>query len=187
MQDIRVNSVKYIYRLYVAQKLIKHIAVLRIRIRIRILIRRIHMFLASRRLMTKIAGSGSRSGSESSGSISQRHGSTDPDPDPHQNVMDLRHWYIDVSLHGTLYTRQRCIAHTMMMSIQWRHNWHLKKKFANSEPSWNWLLNTHHTVCTDKWWINYHFIMSSNYHVQDTYLDKCTVYTCKRTKWIPKN
>jgi hypothetical protein len=29
--------------------------------------------------MTKIAGSGS---------ISQRHGSTDPDPDPHQIVMD---------------------------------------------------------------------------------------------------
>jgi hypothetical protein len=35
--------------------------------------------------MTKIAGSGSESGS-----ISQRHGSADPDPDPdpHQNVMD---------------------------------------------------------------------------------------------------
>jgi hypothetical protein len=35
--------------------------------------------------MTKIAGSGS-----ASGSISQRHGSADPDP--HQNVMDLEHW-----------------------------------------------------------------------------------------------
>jgi hypothetical protein len=34
--------------------------------------------------MTKIAGYGS---------ISQRHGSADPDPDPHQNVMDLEHWY----------------------------------------------------------------------------------------------
>ena len=34
--------------------------------------------------MAKIAGSGS---------ISQRHGS--PDSDPHQNVMDLDHWYKD--------------------------------------------------------------------------------------------
>ena len=32
--------------------------------------------------MTKIAGSGS---------ISQRHGSSDPDPDPHQNVIDPDH------------------------------------------------------------------------------------------------
>jgi hypothetical protein len=38
--------------------------------------------------MTKIAGSGSESGS---GSISQRHGSAYPDPDPHQNVMDPQH------------------------------------------------------------------------------------------------
>ncbi len=32
---------------------------------------------------------------EGSGSISQRHGSTDvdPDPDPHQNVMDPEHWF----------------------------------------------------------------------------------------------
>jgi hypothetical protein len=37
--------------------------------------------------MTKIAGSGSKSGS---GSISQRHGSANPDP--HQNVMDPEHW-----------------------------------------------------------------------------------------------
>jgi hypothetical protein len=37
--------------------------------------------------MTKIAGSGSRSGS-----ISQKHGSKDPDPDPPQNVMDPEHW-----------------------------------------------------------------------------------------------
>ncbi len=37
--------------------------------------------------MTKIAGSGS-----ASGSISQRHGSADPDPDPPQNVMDPQHW-----------------------------------------------------------------------------------------------
>jgi hypothetical protein len=36
--------------------------------------------------MTKIAGSGS-----ASGSISQRHGSADPDPDPHQNAMDPEH------------------------------------------------------------------------------------------------
>jgi hypothetical protein len=35
--------------------------------------------------MTKIAGSGSESGS-----ISQRHGSADPDP--HQNVTDPQHW-----------------------------------------------------------------------------------------------
>jgi hypothetical protein len=39
--------------------------------------------------MTKIAGSGSESGSES---ISQRHGSADPDPDPPQHVMDPQHW-----------------------------------------------------------------------------------------------
>jgi hypothetical protein len=26
------------------------------------------------------------------GSITRRHGSTDPDPDPHQNVMDPQHW-----------------------------------------------------------------------------------------------
>jgi hypothetical protein len=32
--------------------------------------------------MTKIAGSGS---------IHQRHESTDPDPDPHKNVMDPQH------------------------------------------------------------------------------------------------
>jgi hypothetical protein len=36
--------------------------------------------------LTKIAGSGSESGS-----ISQRHGSADPEPDPHQNVMDPQH------------------------------------------------------------------------------------------------
>ncbi len=38
--------------------------------------------------MTKIAGSGS-----ASGSISQRHGSADPDldPDPYQNVMNPKH------------------------------------------------------------------------------------------------
>jgi hypothetical protein len=39
--------------------------------------------------MTKIAGSGSESGS-----ISQRHGSADPDPDPHQNVIDPEHWIL---------------------------------------------------------------------------------------------
>jgi hypothetical protein len=37
--------------------------------------------------MTKIAA---ESGS-ASGSISQRHGSSNPDPYPHQNVMDLEH------------------------------------------------------------------------------------------------
>jgi hypothetical protein len=36
--------------------------------------------------MTKIAGSGSESGS-----ISQRHGSADPDP--YQNVMDPQRWF----------------------------------------------------------------------------------------------
>jgi hypothetical protein len=36
----------------------------------------------------KIEGSGSESGS-----ISQRHGSTDPDTDPHQNVMDPQHYH----------------------------------------------------------------------------------------------
>ncbi len=47
--------------------------------------------------MTKIAGSGSESGSISqrhrseSGSISQRHGSADPDP--YQNVRDPQHWF----------------------------------------------------------------------------------------------
>jgi hypothetical protein len=46
--------------------------------------------------MTKIAGSGS-------GSISQRHGSSDQDPDPHQNVMDLELW---VQLYR--YTREQC-------------------------------------------------------------------------------
>jgi hypothetical protein len=38
--------------------------------------------------MMKREGSGSESGS-----ISQRHGSPDLDPDPHQNVMDLHHWF----------------------------------------------------------------------------------------------
>jgi hypothetical protein len=39
--------------------------------------------------MMKIEGTESESGS-----ISQRHGSTDPDPDPdpHQNVMDPQYW-----------------------------------------------------------------------------------------------
>jgi hypothetical protein len=40
--------------------------------------------------MTKIAGSGSESGS---GSISQRHGSADPDTDPHQIFMYPQHWF----------------------------------------------------------------------------------------------
>ncbi len=43
--------------------------------------------LASWRSMTKIAGSGSKSGS-----ISQIHGSADPDQNPHQDVMDPQHW-----------------------------------------------------------------------------------------------
>ncbi len=47
--------------------------------------------LASWRPVTKMAGSGS-----ASGSISQMHGSTHPDdPDPHQNVMDPEHWCAD--------------------------------------------------------------------------------------------
>jgi hypothetical protein len=41
--------------------------------------------------MTKIAGSGSESGS-----ISQRYGSVDPDPDPHQNVMDPEHMALNI-------------------------------------------------------------------------------------------
>jgi hypothetical protein len=48
--------------------------------------------------MTKIAGSGSETGS-----ISQRHGSTDPDPDPHQNVMDPEHWFKAVRFHMNLF------------------------------------------------------------------------------------
>ena len=44
--------------------------------------------LASWRSMTKIAGSGSESGS-----ISQRNGSVDPDPNPHQNAMDPQHCF----------------------------------------------------------------------------------------------
>ncbi len=42
--------------------------------------------LASWMSMTKIAGSGSESGS-----ISLKHGSADPDPDPYKNVMDPQH------------------------------------------------------------------------------------------------
>jgi hypothetical protein len=39
--------------------------------------------------MTKIAGSGSESGS-----TPKCHGSADPDPDPPQNVMDPQHWLL---------------------------------------------------------------------------------------------
>ncbi len=46
-------------------------------------------FVGVLRSMTKIIGSG-----YGSGSISLRHGSTDPDPDSHQNVMDPEHWKI---------------------------------------------------------------------------------------------
>ncbi len=42
---------------------------------------KLSFLLASWRSMTKIAGSGS-----ASGSISQMHGSADPDPDPHQRI-----------------------------------------------------------------------------------------------------
>jgi hypothetical protein len=42
--------------------------------------------------MTKIPGSGS-------GSICQRHGSSDPDPDPHQNVMDPQHCILRSIIH----------------------------------------------------------------------------------------
>jgi hypothetical protein len=45
---------------------------------------KILVFCCSLEVMTKIAGSGS-----ASGSISQRHGSADPDP--HQNVIDPEH------------------------------------------------------------------------------------------------
>jgi hypothetical protein len=44
--------------------------------------------------MTKIAGSGS-----GSGSISQRHGSVYPDPDPHQNVMNPEHCTIQYIIY----------------------------------------------------------------------------------------
>jgi hypothetical protein len=47
----------------------------------------------------KIDGSGSESGS-----ISQRHESTDPDPDPHQNVMDPQHC-LKRSLAATILVR----------------------------------------------------------------------------------
>jgi hypothetical protein len=56
---------------------------------------KISFLLASCRSMTKIAGSGSESGS-----ISKRHGSADSDPDPHQNVMDPEHWFIHCHGHG---------------------------------------------------------------------------------------
>jgi hypothetical protein len=49
-------------------------------------------------------------GSEyASGSISQRHGSadTDPDPDPHENVMDLQHWFVQRSVRRTSSQRRR--------------------------------------------------------------------------------
>ncbi len=47
---------------------------------------RLVFLLAPWRSMTKIAGSGS-----GSGSISQTYGSADPVPDPYQNVVDLEH------------------------------------------------------------------------------------------------
>ncbi len=52
--------------------------------------------------MTKMAGSGSASGSKY---ISQRHGSADPDPDPPQNVMDPKHCIFHI-LYG-IYTLQK--------------------------------------------------------------------------------
>jgi hypothetical protein len=48
--------------------------------------------------MTKIAGSGSESGS-----ISQRQGSRDPDLNPQENVMDPEHWVTIYSMtYGSL-------------------------------------------------------------------------------------
>ncbi len=63
--------------------------------------------MASWRSMTKMARSGSESGSKS---ISQRHGSADPDQDPriririrtwYQNVMDPLHWYSEWMHHNS--------------------------------------------------------------------------------------
>ncbi len=58
--------------------------------------------MASWKSMTKIAGSGS---------ISQRHGSSDPDPDPdpHQNVMDPQHcWQGEGMLTTAVVNRSGC-------------------------------------------------------------------------------
>ncbi len=55
--------------------------------------------------LRKIAGSGS-------GSISQRHGSSDPDP--HQNVMDLEHWEGDLlAVLPQQINRSTVIPHTL--------------------------------------------------------------------------
>ncbi len=57
--------------------------------------------------MTKIAGSGSESGS-----ISQKHGSEDPDQDPPQNVMDPEHWFevtLNLLMRDKGYIEAKCI------------------------------------------------------------------------------
>jgi hypothetical protein len=75
--------------------------------------------------MTKIAGSGS-----ASGSISQRHGSADPDPDPepHQNVVYSQHCCIllvyKLSLTYFGYLRSTVLAGTpdrlyISVSVSW--------------------------------------------------------------------
>ncbi len=60
----------------------------------------ISFLLAYWRSMTKIAGSGSESGS-----IRQRHGSEDTDPDPYQNVLDPQHW-----LYSIMVAETRCLT-----------------------------------------------------------------------------
>jgi hypothetical protein len=52
--------------------------------------------------MTKIAGSGS---------ISQRHGSSDPDPDPPQNVMDPQHYHKHYRIFQIEYSYHK-LSHT---------------------------------------------------------------------------
>ncbi len=71
-------------------------------------------------LMTKIAGSGSRSGSESgfrSRSVSQRHGSADPDldPDPHQNVMDPLRW---LKVDSVFFLTHHCMKVQYISKVQ---------------------------------------------------------------------
>ncbi len=60
--------------------------------------------------MTKIAGSGSESGS---GSISQRHGT--PDPDPHQIVMDPEHWLFLRSYILIFCVIEKTVAYAQML------------------------------------------------------------------------
>jgi hypothetical protein len=67
--------------------------------------------------MTKIAGSGS-----GSGSISQRHGSADPDLDPNQNFMDPKHFPKVISKETFFW----------LLASHWR-----KKAGSGSVSQWN--------------------------------------------------